>query len=120
MPKNRAKPAVTAPSQDDFINAAQVHSSESVELSASQKREYDKLSDEVKQSYPMSAFALMESKSIAQLRTDEDAPRGYKAIALQFNRYEYSRLEEAAEKLGISKNEFMRNAVESACKKTLK
>lgn len=82
-----------------------------MELSQSQSKEYSKLSDEVKQSYPVSAFALMESKSIAQLRTDKDAPRGYKAIALQFNRYEYSRLEDAAEKLGISKNEFMRDAI---------
>jgi predicted HicB family RNase H-like nuclease len=51
------------------------------------------------------------------LNESPKAPRKYKSIALQFNKYEFDRLEVAATKAGISKNAFIRNALEAAYKK---
>jgi hypothetical protein len=119
MRKDR-KPAGAPKSADEFQNAAQVATNEVIELNDTQKREYEKLSDNVKASYPLTLINMMQPKDISQLRDDNEAPRGYKAIALQFNRYEYDRLEQASNRAGVSKNKFMRDAVEAACKKILK
>lgn len=121
MPKKRESRPVDAPlKEDDFIKGAQVATSASIELTAAQQKEYAKLSNHAKAEYPLAAISLMEPKAISQLRDDKNAPRGFKAIALQFNRYEYDQLERAANSAGVSKNKLMREAVEAACKKILK
>jgi len=52
--------------------------------------------------------------------TDPKAPRKYKAVAIQFNKYEFDRLDAAVAASGLRKNEFIRAALETACKKALK
>ena len=51
---------------------------------------------------------------------DPKAPRKYKAVAIQFNKYEFDRLDQAVAASGMRKNEFIRAALEAACKKALK
>lgn len=120
MVRKDRKPAGAPKSADEFASAAQVATTEVIQLTDSQQREYDKLSDKVKANYPPALVSMMQPKDISQLRDDKGAPRGYKAIALQFNRYEYDRLERASNQAGVSKNQFMRDSVEAACKKALK
>ena len=48
------------------------------------------------------------------------APRKYKTITLQFNRYEFDRLDSAVAASDLKKGEFIRAALEVACKKALK
>ena len=52
--------------------------------------------------------------------SDPTAPRKYKAVAIQFNKYEFDRLDQAVAASGMRKNEFIRAALESACRKALK
>lgn len=52
--------------------------------------------------------------------SDPKAPRKYKAVAIQFNKYEFDRLDQAVAASGMRKNEFIRAALEAACKKALK
>ena len=47
------------------------------------------------------------------------APRKYKTITLQFNRYEFERLDDAVNKSGFKKSEFIRDALAEACDNTL-
>ena len=52
--------------------------------------------------------------------SDPKAPRKYKAVAIQYNKYECDRLDQAVAASGMRKNEFIRAALEAACKKALK
>ena len=52
--------------------------------------------------------------------SDPTAPRKYKAVAIQFNKYEFDRLDAAVIASGMGKNAFIREALEAACKKALK
>ena len=52
--------------------------------------------------------------------SDPKAPRKYKAVAIQFNKYEFDRLDAAVAASGMRKNAFIREALEAACKKALK
>ena len=52
--------------------------------------------------------------------SDPKAPRKYKAVAIQFNKYEFDRLDAAVIASGMGKNAFIREALEAACKKALK
>ncbi len=45
---------------------------------------------------------------------NENAPRNYKKINVPFNQYEFERLEEAAEKAGRAKLNFIRWAIKKA------
>jgi len=45
------------------------------------------------------------------------APRKYKSTALPFNKYEFDRLGAAADKAGVGKTAFIREALEAAYKK---
>jgi hypothetical protein len=119
--KNRTPVGAPDPKKlEAFVSGAEYTELTSITLTEEQKREHVKLSDKVKLSYPLSIISMMQPKDISQLRDDENAPRGYKAIALQFNRYEYDRLDSATVAAGMSKNEFIRAALEAACKKALK
>jgi hypothetical protein len=51
---------------------------------------------------------------------DPKAPRKYKAVAIQFNKYEFDRLDAAVNVSDMGKNEFIRSAIEAACKRLLK
>lgn len=52
--------------------------------------------------------------------SDPKAPRKYKTITLPFNKYEFDRLDAAVVASGMGKNEFIREALETAYKKVLK
>jgi len=52
--------------------------------------------------------------------SDPKAPRKYKAVAIQFNKYEFDRLDAAVAATGMGKNAFIREALEAACNKALK
>jgi hypothetical protein len=119
--KNRTPVGAPDPKKlEAFVSGAEYTELTSITLTEEQKREHVKLSDKVKLSYPLSIISMMQPKDISQLRDDENAPRGYKAIALQFNRYEYDRLEQLSMESGISKNKFIRNALDVAYKKAIK
>ena len=69
------------------------------------------------------AGAQTMSNPIAQNpleNNDPKAPRKYKAVAIQFNKYECDRLDQAVAASGMRKNELIRAALEAACKKALK
>jgi hypothetical protein len=89
MVKQRTKPPVGAPSQQDLNNF----------VSGAQANEQP--------------FNPLEN-------SDPKAPRKYKAVAIPFNKYEFDRLDAAVHSAGMGKNEFIRAALEAACKKILK
>lgn len=51
---------------------------------------------------------------------EEDAPRKYKTIGLQFNKFEYDRLDAAAKKTKRSKNSIIREGLNEIINQLLK
>jgi len=60
---------------------------------------------------------VKRKKNKAEIRSidsNPNAPRKYKTLTLPFNKHEFNRLDESVAASGVSKNEFIRNAIREA------